>query len=927
MSFRPRGPAAWFAAACLAAFASPANASAPVGLGSRPIVPAFERLGSSLPLAQGGGLLIGELNCVACHRAEAGMTGPVAPKQPPILTRVGERTNVAYLRTFLSGPAAADRGTTMPDLIAGLPEAERAATVEALVHLLASTGTVKESFPALRSINRGRALFGKVGCVACHGDVESKDAPLADSVPLGNLAGKYTLPGLSEFLADPHKVRPSGRMPSLNLKKDEALDVAGYLLRDTIRRLPTNTAFTAYEGSWSSLPDLSQLTPTTAGFARGFDLGASGATNNYALRFEASLPIPADGEYRFQLSSDDGSRLELDGKLVVDHDGVHPSSEKSGRATLKAGAHQLVVTYFDSGGQTSLDLEMEGEGLPWQPVETLLTPAGPAIEPTAPAPEPFRPDPSLVEKGRTAFTTLGCASCHELRVGDTLLTSMSQGPGLASLEATKGCLAEAPGGKAPRYGLDRTQREAIAAAVLEFKAPAVPLPPARAIARTMAAFNCYACHKRDDIGGVEEARDLAFQTTQKEMGEEGRLPPPLDGVGAKLTDAWLRTLLDEGSKDRPYMETRMPRFGGKNVGHLAALTQAVDHLDPAPPAEFNESDRKVKAAGRMLAGSRAFGCVACHTFNGSKASGIQSIDMTLMTARLRHDWFRRYVVDPQSFRPGTRMPSVFYQGKSMLPAVLDGSPAQQVESIWKFLSDGRSAAPPAGVGREPIPLVPNADAIIYRNFIEGAGPRAIGVGYPERANLAFDANDLRLALVWQGDFIDASRHWIGRGEGYQPPLGDNVLSLPAGPAFASLVSPTTAWPAESPRKPGSGSHFRGYRLGNGRKPTFLYDVGGVQIEDRPVPVPGVGKQPAGFRRELTLTPPKALEGLYFRVAVADSIVQGPGGWFTIGGDWKTRLTGDAAGPGIVRESGGRKELLVPIRLEGPRATLIQEISW
>jgi mono/diheme cytochrome c family protein len=929
MSFRPRGPAAWFAAACLAAssFVSPAMAAAPAARASRPIIPAYERLGSTWTPAKGGRLLMGELNCVACHRAETGVVGPVAPKQGPILSKVGERINVDFLRTFLAYPAAADRGTTMPDLVGGLPEAERAATVEALVHLLASTGDGPESFPDRGAITRGRDLFGKVGCVACHGDVESKDEPLADSVPLGNVAGKYRLPGLAAFLAEPHQVRPSGRMPGLNLGKDQAQDVASYLLRDSTRRLPTNVAFSAYVGGWSSIPDLSKLTPSKSGFVRGFDLGVSGVTNHFAVRYESTLAIKADAEYNFRLKSDDGSRLEVDGKVVVDHDGVHPASEKSGKVTLKAGTHQLVVTYFDAAGESSLAVEVEGGGLPRQPAENLCTPAGPAGETPIPEPEPFRIDPRLVEKGRAAFTSMGCASCHELRAGDTLLTSSSRGPDLAALDASKGCLAEIPGGKAPRFGLDLAQREALAAAVVEIKAPVSPMPPADAISATMAAFNCYACHRRDGIGGVDETRDLAFQTTQKEMGEEGRLPPPLDGVGAKLTDAWLRTLLDEGSKDRPYMETKMPRFGAPNVGHLATLLQATDHVEPASPVEFAESDRKVKAVGRMLAGNRGFGCVSCHTFNGSKASGIQSIDMTVMSARLRHDWFRKYLVDPQALRPGTRMPSSFYQGKSMLPAVLDGSSAQQVESIWQFLAEGKSAAPPAGVGREPIPLVPGAEALIYRNFIEGAGPRAIGVGYPERANLAFDANDLRLALVWQGDFIDAARHWIGRGEGYQPPLGDNVLTLPAGPSFARLASPTFAWPAESPRKPGSGSHFRGYRLGEGRRPTFLYDVGGVKIEDRPVPIAGVGKQPARFRRELALTASQPIEDLYFRAAVGPSIEKGPDGWFTIGGDWKTKLTGPAAGEAFVRESGGHKELLVPIRLTGPAAPLVQEISW
>ena len=67
-----------------------------------------------------------------------------------------------------------------------------------------------------------------------------------------------------------------------------------------------------------------------------------------------------------------------------------------------------------------------------------------------------------------------------------------------------------------------------------------------------------------------------------------------------------------------------------------------------------------------------------------------------------------------------------------------------------------------------------------------AGSRAIGVGYPEKANLAFDANDVRLAMIWQGAFIDAARHRTGRGVGFEKPLGGNVVKLPAGPEFAHL---------------------------------------------------------------------------------------------------------------------------------------------
>ena len=74
----------------------------------------------------------------------------------------------------------------------------------------------------------------------------------------------------------------------------------------------------------------------------------------------------------------------------------------------------------------------------------------------------------------------------------------------------------------------------------------------------MLAFNCYACHSREQIGGPEEELNKSFTTTQPEMGDEARIPPPLDGVGAKLNPEYFKQILDKGAHDRPYMQTQMP---------------------------------------------------------------------------------------------------------------------------------------------------------------------------------------------------------------------------------------------------------------------------------------------------------------------------------------------------------------------------------
>jgi hypothetical protein len=529
-------------------------------------------------------------------------------------------------------------------------------------------------------------------------------------------------------------------------------------------------------------------------------------------------------------------------------------------------------------------------------------------------------DPALAEKGRLAFATLGCASCHQVRVGGKLVESTLAAPALAKLRPTGGCLAAEPVKGVPRYALSGPQRSALAAAL---KAPPAAKPsPREVIARTLTTFNCYACHERDKVGGLEQGLSAFFTTSQPEMGEEGRVPPSLSNVGAKLTDAYLKKVISQGAHDRPYMHTRMPRFRDDVATLLARALEAVDTLPPVDKVAFRTKLARVKADGRYLVGEKALSCYKCHTFAGHKAEGVQGIDMALMTRRLKRDWFHRYVLDPQKFRPGTRMPTAFPNGVSVVDGVQDGDPSRQIEALWVYLSDAERALLPMGLKKHSIPLIPDKEAIIYRNFIEGAGPRAIAVGFPEKAHLAFDANDLRLALLWQGAFIDAARHWTDRGAGFERPLGDNILELPAGVAFAVLPKDDAPWPAKRGREL-TGYKFLGYRLTPDQRPTFLYAVCGARVADTPGAV--AGKSGPSLRRTLDLTAGPASEGLFFRAMVADKIEAVGDGWFRINNEWRLRIE-SAAAPRI-RQVGGKQELLVPVRFGDGRARIVEEFVW
>lgn len=877
-----------------------------------PRVAGFDRFhGKGENPAQGGRILLTELNCVRCHNT------PDLPasgaKSGPDLSQVGTRVRVSWLKQYLADPQKAKPGTTMPHLLGGADSAEK---VDLLVHYLATTGKPKHAPIDARAGAQGKSHYENLGCASCHGklDANRKQTQLpAGGVPLPDLAAKYSLNALSAFLANPHEIRPGGRMPSL-LTGNQPREVANYLLGE--QKIPgvggaLPIRFDYYEGEWDKLPDFSKLTPAKSGTCKGLDLGVATRKNNFAMRFKGVFQAEKAGRYTFTVASDDGSAVWVDGQKVVAVDGVHPKQSASGQVQLSAGIHAVEVHYFQGGGEWELEAEVRGGGMGSLALETVLVESEGALKAARDAKDPNDPDNLVVDeakvfKGRKLFANLGCANCHRMNEGgkdvvSQLAANLAKPVGEIK---TGGCLADKPADWLPNYSLSSVQKKALEAAL------ATPKGPSDAegrIRETMATLNCLACHQRGKEGGPIEEFNSLFKTTQPEMGDEARVPPWLFLTGAKLRVPYLEKILANGAKDRPYMLTRMPGFGAA-AKHLVADLKEADKLPTVPVVLEKEQPAKLKSVGRMLSGSTAFGCIKCHTFNGNRAEGVQGIDMTLMTTRLERDWFHAYVDRPQEIRPGTRMPTAFRDGKSILDDVLDGTARQQIEAMWVYLSDGNKARPPLGLQKQSMLLTATTEPVIYRNFIEGAGARGIGVGYPEKVNLAFDANELRLALVWQDQFMDAAKHWTDRGVGFEGPLGDAVVSFSKGPGITRLKDAAEAWPNQTTRE--AGWKFNGYRLADKGRPVFLYSEGGTKVEDAFTPL---GDSRKGFSRVVNVQSPG---GAYLRVAFGKLEKKGAD-TFEMDG-LKIRSAGL-----VERGEGDKKELLLPLK-EGAN---IVEYAW
>jgi len=84
----------------------------------------------------------------------------------------------------------------------------------------------------------------------------------------------------------------------------------------------------------------------------------------FSVQWSGYIHIGGARQYRFWLTSDDSSRLYIDGKLIVQNDGMHAAQTGSGAVELAEGPHDLVLQYRQLGGAWALEWSWAPEGQP-----------------------------------------------------------------------------------------------------------------------------------------------------------------------------------------------------------------------------------------------------------------------------------------------------------------------------------------------------------------------------------------------------------------------------------------------------------------------------------------------------------------------------------------------------------------------------------
>ena len=132
-----------------------------------------------------------------------------------------------------------------------------------------------------------------------------------------------------------------------------------------IDELPSGSlTYEFYDGTPSGLTV--DNIPTSGALATGtvsdFDVNSlqnsvdPGDDDSYAIRYTGYVYISTPGLHTFETSSDDGSKVFLNGVEVVDNDGDHGVQSRSGTVTLSVGLHEVTILFYENGGGSSLSV-------------------------------------------------------------------------------------------------------------------------------------------------------------------------------------------------------------------------------------------------------------------------------------------------------------------------------------------------------------------------------------------------------------------------------------------------------------------------------------------------------------------------------------------------------------------------------------------
>jgi alpha-L-fucosidase len=127
-------------------------------------------------------------------------------------------------------------------------------------------------------------------------------------------------------------------------------------------------AYQYFEGAFDSVAAFRNLKPVKEGVSENFTFTPRNQVENFAFIWSGYISVPDNAVYEFYTESDDGSKLFIDDKQVVNNDGLHARESRNGVIALKKGFHKIRVEYFERTGSDELDVYIRSTKIPKQPL-------------------------------------------------------------------------------------------------------------------------------------------------------------------------------------------------------------------------------------------------------------------------------------------------------------------------------------------------------------------------------------------------------------------------------------------------------------------------------------------------------------------------------------------------------------------------------
>ena len=497
-----------------------------------------------------------------------------------------------------------------------------------------------ESVRHHKPVHDGRELVALRRCAKCHATDQKGMPELELDAPSLALAGERLNPDwMARWILAPRAIRPEATMPKLpGLETQDAADMASYL---------------ATLGKPETAPVLTQEQAKTGGYLF------------VEMRCIGCHTLP-------------------------DKD---PAPDRIPFAYLKAKWTPAALKKFLLGPEKHYAwIEMPNFHLSDEEagklVAFLLSRPGKSVEPVTAKGDPVR--------GKQQVEARGCMNCHTIPA-----TNAFRGTALRSLKAGA-C-------KGPDFALAPGQIEAVAAFVATDQTSLGREALPEFAERQILASRCFACHRRDDVleawtDVASEAREFAAPKKEDD-GEFATVAPAepwfpsLTWVGEKLKPEWAAAFVkgEIPERPRPFLKNlRMPGFPAR--AEKLVLGLSLEHGCPPTSAPEPAPQHELSEIGRKLSGpAGGLDCLSCHGIGPKGATKVfeaPAPNFKVVRARLRKEYYDRWVREPLRLEPGTKMPQFIKDGRTQLTEILDGDGVRQADALWQYLLEGEKIRPP-----------------------------------------------------------------------------------------------------------------------------------------------------------------------------------------------------------------------------------------